>query len=305
MPIIAVFAPILFVMSSFDDFLLRTLRAISKPISLSGGYPVAACFRGVNLVEIPGIMRKRKLPKAAALLEHWFIGQPFSMPKTWKAPPPHTVDPRMIKPVHIEDSIITMQWAFGFARALAAYNELKNAVLGYAGPDSEEASKRELFNCLKADGKLTGQATRFGLGSAPELHKTAHLNTRLVGSNNWAKLSDPIDDMYCALGVFGMHIAAFGEVTPLDPKVGKGTHKVTITKLGFYIKDTYDFNEDQPLDVWGQDGPAKAPAPGRVLVENGHFRAWRSHFNRGGDFMLFSNVHWEGIPKPLVWYYTP
>lgn len=236
-------------------------------------------------------------------MEHWFMGQPFSMPKDWKAPPPHTVDPRTIKPVHIDDSTITMQWAFGFERALTAYNELKRAVLEHAGPASAEASRRELFNCLKANNKLTGQEERFGIGNAAALHKTAHLNTRLVGANNWAKLSDPLDDMYCALGVFGMHIVAAGVVTPLDPIKGQGTHRIVIEKLGYYIKDTYDFNEDQPLGLWERDGPAKMPAPGRVLVENSHFRTWRNLFNHGGDFMVFSNVHWEGIAQPLVWNY--
>ncbi len=267
-----------------DNFLLNRLRNVADPIQTLKGPPLAACFRNLNLFDIPQVMREKKLIKGAEMMEHWFLGKPFSMPTAWKAPPPKTVDPRMIPAIHIDETIITMQWALGFARALAAYSELKSAVYGNGegGQSSQEASKRELFNCLKADGKFTKKVERFGFGSGKMLHKTAHVNTRLVGSNNWEKLSDPLDDLYCALGVFGMHVVASGTVTPPDPKVGNGTYQVKIVKLGFYIKDTYDFNGDQPLGLWTSEGAYKLPVPGRVLLENKSFRDWRARFKHGG-----------------------
>ena len=67
-----------------------------------------------------------------------------------------------------------------------------------------------------------------------------------------------------------------------------GTHQVKIVKLGFYIKDTYDFNDDQPLGYWSDDGVTLSVGPGSVAVENKSFRDWRARFNHGGDFMLFS-----------------
>jgi Family of unknown function (DUF6402) len=288
----------------FNDFLLKRLRDTSTPIELSRAAPVAACFKNLNLIDIPRVMREKKLTIGAAIMEHWFLGKAFVMPAAWKAAPPKGIDPRTIKPDHIDETIITMKWVLEFARALSTYNELRSAVLGNLGAESQEASKRELFNCLKSDGKFTKKVEIFGFGSGKNLHKTAHVNTRIVSSNMWAKLSDPLDDMYCALGVFGIHVAAYGSVTPLDPKANDGTHQVKIVKLGFYIKDTYDFAEDQPLGLWSEDGAYKMPASGRFLVENKSFRDWRARFNQGGDFMIFSDVRWEAIPSPLIWNYT-
>ena len=136
----------------FDDFLLNRFRSSAKPIELSGGYPVAQCFKNLNLVDIPRVMREKKFTKGAEIMEHWFLGKPFSMPTAWKAAPPNGIDPRTIKNEHINDTIITMQWALTFPRALATYNELKNAILGNLGEKSLKLSQRELFENLKSDG---------------------------------------------------------------------------------------------------------------------------------------------------------
>ena len=145
---------------------------------------------------------------------------------------------------------------------------------------------------------------QFGFGNGRKLHKTAHINTRTVGLNFSEKLTDPLDDMYCALGAFGIHVAGAGTVIPLDPKADKDTHLVKIDKLGFYIRDTYDFNEDQALGYWSQEGVTRSAGPGSSSVENKHFRDWRTRFDHGGDFMIFSDVRWEGVRQPLLWTYT-
>ena len=284
----------------FDNFLLARFRNAANPIEISRGAPVAACFKNLNLVEIPRIMREKKLIKGAEIMEHWFSGKPFAMPATWKSGQ-NAPDPRTISLAHINETIITMDWALGFPRAMALYSELKNAVFGNLKQSSLKASQLELFNNLKRDGKFTKNAEQFGFGSARALHKTAHINTRTVGTNFSDKLSDPLDDMYCALGAFDIHVAGAGTVTPLDVKAGNGTHQVKINKLGFYIRDTYDFNKDQPLGYWHEEGVAKSVIPGSFAVENKSFRDWRARFNHGGDFMIFSNVRWEGVPKPLIW----
>ena len=300
-----IYLRIIYIMSSFfEDFLLNRLHNTSKPVELSEGYPVAACFKNLNLVDIPRVMREKKLIKGAGIMGHWFSSKPFVMPRNWKAAPPKAVDPRTIQAKYINETTITMQWALGFERALTAYNELKQAVSGNASIESLELPRNELFKNLKNDGKFTKKVERFGFGCGKVLHRTAHLNTRLVSANMWAKLSDPLDDMYCALGVFGIHVAASGTVTPSDPKAGNGTHQVKIDKLGYYIKDNYDFNEDQPLGLWSEEGAFKLPARGRFLVENKSFRDWRARFNHGGDFMIFSDVRWEGVPKSIIWNYA-
>ncbi len=288
--------------SFFDSILLNRFRSAANPIQTLKGPPLAACFRDINLFDIPKVMREKKLIKGAEIMEHWFMGKPFVMPAHWKAGK-NAPDPRTIPLGHINETIITMQWALGYQRVLTPYAELKNAVYGTLSEKSLDFSKDELFANLKADGKFTKKVERFGFGSGRELHKTAHINTRIIGTNFFDKLSDPLDDMYCALGAFGLHIAGSGTVTPLDPKAEEGTHLVKIDKLGFYLKDTYDFNEDQPLGYWAEDGVAKSAGPGSFAVENKLFRDWRARFKHGGDFMIFSDVRWEGVSRPILWPY--
>jgi Family of unknown function (DUF6402) len=290
--------------SIFDSFLLNRFRSAANPIQTLKGPPLSACFRNLNLFDIPQVMREKKLTKGAELMEHWFSGKAFVMPTTWKSAPPNGIDPRIIPFTYVNETIITMQWALSFSRALAGYSELKNAVLGNLGEKSLSLSQREFFENLKSDGKFTKKIEQFGFGSGRTLHKTAHINTRTVGLNFSEKLTDPLDDMYCALGAFGIHVAGYGTVTPLPEKSEEGTHQVKITKLGFYIRDTYDFNEDQALGYWTNEGVTRSAGLGSASVENKSFRDFRARFNCGGDFMIFSNVRWEGVPKPIIWNYT-
>ncbi len=289
--------------SFFDSILLNRFRSAANPIQTLKGPPLAACFRDINLFDIPQVMLEKKLIKGAQMMEHWFMGKPFILPAAWKvggdAP-----DPRTLPLTHINETIITMQWVLEFQRALIAYNDLKSAVYGNLKQASLRASQLALFKNLKRDGKFTKKVERFGFGSGRELHKTAHINTRTVGTNFSDKLSDPLDDMYCALGAFSIHVAGQDTVTPLDPKDKTGTHLVKIDKLGFYIRDTYDYNEDQPLGYWTEEGVTKTAGEISVAVENKSFRDWRARFKHGGDFMVFSNVRWEGVIRPTIWTYT-
>lgn len=45
----------------FDDFLLNRFRDAASPIQITQNFPVAACFKSISLVEIPRIMREKKL----------------------------------------------------------------------------------------------------------------------------------------------------------------------------------------------------------------------------------------------------
>jgi hypothetical protein len=148
--------------SFFDSFLLNRFRSAANPIQTLKGPPLSACFRNINLVDIPQVMREKKLIKGAEVMEHWFMGKPFIMPTAWKVGE-DAPDPRTIPSQHVNETIITMQWALGFQRSLNGYNELKNAVYGNLKKSSLEASQIELFKNLKRDGKFTKKLNRLVL----------------------------------------------------------------------------------------------------------------------------------------------
>jgi hypothetical protein len=198
-----------------------------------------------------------------------------------------------------------MKWALNFPRAISAYRELRSIIWG-PKTDSLRKSKDELFHKLRADGKFTNRAQSFGgtQVSAVDLHETAHMNRRLVGENLSGKIIDPLDDLYCALGAFNLHLAASGTVQPIQgAKPGLTTHQVKIDRLGFYVRDCYDFNNEQLLGFWGANGVSRVPGAGLYTIENSTFRSWRAKHGRGGDFIVFSDVLWEPAPAHLVWDY--
>jgi Family of unknown function (DUF6402) len=60
-----------------------------------------------------------------------------------------------------------------------------------------------------------------------------------------------------------------------------GFTQIVINEIGIYVKDSFDFNGDQFLGVWGyRDDP----------INNSDFRQWRNDNHLGGDFQVFSDV---------------
>lgn len=83
--------------------------------------------------------------------------------------------------------------------------------------------------------------------------------------------------------------------------------------VGVYVKDFYDFNHkgksDQPLGVWTEDGILIRSEVAISIVgnntiykggklnkvsafHNSDFLKYREKYNKGGDFIVFSDVMW-------------
>ncbi|WP_353618477.1 DUF6402 family protein [Paracidovorax anthurii] len=72
-----------------------------------------------------------------------------------------------------------------------------------------------------------------------------------------------------------------------------------VERLGFYIRDCYDFSGNQPLGYWSSEGAYKLPGTHLSMVENKSFNDWRSRTGLGADFLVFSDVQWEALSTPL------
>jgi len=123
---------------------------------------------------------------------------------------------------------------------------------------------------------------------------------------------DTMDDMYGALGKATYKIAVAGRSKPSP----SGIDLFEIDKLGIYVRDTYDFNDDgklsEPLGISNKEPclskadmaayMAMAPVQiartyqGFVPVFNRDFRRWQQVHNSGGDFVVFSDVKWITPP---------
>ncbi|WP_152033977.1 DUF6402 family protein [Paracidovorax avenae] len=280
-----------------QDAFLAGSRIAAPPIALSGSYPAAACFRDLQLTEIPEVMDRKGFNIGAALMRRWFRGSAFLLPDRWKRG--YGIRHMDLPGSYIDSSTVSMKWAMQFARTQAVYGDLKSAVLGLSSEKSAKLSWDELYRCLTLDGKIASHETRFGdMASSLALIDSSHMNARPVSSNRWEKLADPLDDLYCALGAFTLHVSGRGRVIPSKRGV-KIIHTVCVEELLFYIRDSYDFSGNQPLGYWGMDGVRKLPGRGLSMVENRSFNEWRSRKGLGADFLVFSDVRREKLAVPL------
>ncbi|PTT17311.1 hypothetical protein DBR12_18485 [Acidovorax sp. HMWF029] len=263
-----------------------------------------------QLLDIPEVMRSRLgWPVAASLMERWFRSPAFEMSDSIK----RSLTPNQLHKLpeaQLDENKVSMAWALGFVRVQAAMLQLQK---NWANP----AGLKQLQTRIERQSNgRNQQCWRFGNLSqtAKLLDANCQVNIQKIGES-----SDPMDDFYGAMGEATLKVAVSGIVSPK----GAGKAKIEIDELAFYLRDSYDFNDDsfvsQPLGFWGFNGVVRALRfPSNVpitdewvhedaaslrsktyLVQNKHFREWRAKNGKGGDFMIVSDVHRVRLPIPL------
>ncbi|CAN7655276.1 DUF6402 family protein [Acidovorax sp. LjRoot194] len=265
-----------------------------------------------ELSDIPDVMRSRMgWPVAAAMMDRWFRSSKFEMSLEMKR---STEPPCLLHQLHeerLDEKLIKMKWALGFARVQTA---LRNLQTNW----SSKAGLELLHGRISRQGFGKSQSCwRFGNLSRPvkEIDNICQVNKEPIGA-----LSDPMDDFYAAMGQSTLKVAVSGIVT----SDSSTKFSIEIDELGFYLKDAYDFNDDlflsQPLGFWGFKGVERTPrftldvfttprfvnstdieeVRGRTyLVHNKHFRLWREQHGRGGDFVVVSDLHRVRLPQTI------
>jgi len=275
--------------------------------------------------EIPSIMDKLNWPMGAAMLRRWFSNPAWEMsnvkerqgidPATNKA-----LDYTKISPDRVDDKIIKMNWALD-PRWNGVVQDAMDELM-HTWPSVEGV--KQLHKRLLAAGWSKGMRSfMFGNKSAGAI--VQDLNYQ-VNIKKFGWYTDTMNDFTAAVFKGNLKVAVTGEVTHALA-LGKDFFKVH--DLGFYIRDTFDFNSGTGEDfavgvgVWSRNGvlsklqtadfrAMKAAAMTNpasyvvfqqkygdfVHVQNDDFRRWRDKHGTGGDFYVFSDVFW--IPAPQI-----
>ena len=225
----------------------------------------------VAVTDIPRIMRNNGWANGAALMEEWFRR-------------PSAVAPAYGPP---ETTIIRMDsWALTFAEARGVYHQLirdRNW--------ANQPAQREIATMLRRKGLIGRQRRSFGnLGWHVPLQDPDYINFRVVSSST-------LNDLTAALARFVFRVCIAGTVEPLTAPT---RHRVTITEVGVYIRDSYDFNGSQFLGYWNDRTNRVStwnPLVGDA-VRNSDYRAWRTANAMGGDFIVYSDIKRVSLSTP-------
>jgi hypothetical protein len=238
-----------------------------------------------DLTHIPRIMRRRGWNNGARLLDLWFSRRAAAAPHYAPA----------------DTSTIKMDsWVLTFPRAQRLYDAIMRDRV-WANP----AAQSVIAQLLRRKGLLTAGGCSFGpTGGSAVSQDPDYVNFRVIDE------SAAFDDMTAALGAFAFRVLVAGTVAPQTAGAG---YDVEISRVGVYIRDSFDFEGDQYLGCWSDnpDGFSPLMPPGAVTpyglslsppafspVGNRDFREWRRQTGRGGDFLVYSDVKWTSLTTP-------
>lgn len=229
----------------------------------------------VDLKLIPAVMRAYNWEQGARLMELWFSLSPSVAP-AYK---------------FRNDSIVKMDWVLRYERAREVYDEMLRKRVW-----TTPAAKAEIKAMLKRTNRLGGAGCCFTVFQSTQqvIHQNA-VQYQKVSQG----IFDSLDGLAAALANFNFHVQVGGMV---EPVAGSTKHRITITEVGIYVRDQYDFDGSQPLGYWDVKNKKvyKVPMFGAEEVTNADFRAWRTANHAGGDFLVFSDVKVTTVQPPDV-----
>ncbi|MCM7511790.1 DUF6402 family protein [Enterobacter hormaechei] len=249
---------------------------------------------------IPDAMRNMGWEMAPKLMEHWFEISPAFAFTTESKIKSLDEDARNLPLTQVSTEIIKMVWAMKFEQVSAGIEEL-------TGRWKSTKGIARLKNHFLSKGDFNKNVVSLGYtDDVMELDRTSQVNLIPIGS----KL-DTINDWYDAMGDSNLKVCIRGMTQTRQEKTF-----FIVDKLGFYLKDTYDFvdegNSSEPLGVWSKNrifnkeetgiyistylsglwGHLVRNFSGFVPVFNKDFRKWQGKHDSGGDYIVFSDVLW-------------
>ena len=233
--------------------------------------PLLPCNpKPIDLTKIPKVMGSKGWTNGAALLREW-----FSNPASGGVP---------------DTTTITMNWVLGYSKAKEVYNSIFSERIYI-----NRAAQVEILKVLKR--KTVDKGGSFDFSTPLPALDYDYINFKPVPS---AGFMDSFDDLVAALGAFVFHVVVGGKVEDTGANNGQDRYKASIIDVGVYVRDSFDFNGDQPLGCWNvcTDEVGKIFCGGGEHVSNSDFREWRSRSSKGGDFKVYSDVKTTKLNSP-------
>ncbi|RMN25090.1 hypothetical protein ALQ62_03577 [Pseudomonas coronafaciens pv. zizaniae] len=257
-------------------------------------------IQSLALSRLPGAMRNMGWDTAAALMQRWFDSPAWEMPEEWKEEKTKP-DPSTLLSAQCDENIVKMDWAMQFERCRYAVKLAESRVTTVNGIER-----------LRLPLKNAGWAGEETFNLDTTMMKASQIDT--ISQINFAEFGSAwnrLDDMYGSLGRATLKVGVSGKTFIKESPITHEAHNFfQVENLGFYIRDHYDFNGLQYLGTWTEDriltkieSIVTLTPQGNLVVRlkdgpfaaitNTHFRKYREKTGSGGDFIIYSDVHWK------------
>lgn len=246
------------------------------------------------VIFIPETMDKLKWPTAAKVQREWFNNISNNYP--WEA------NPRL--------NFYEFDWALGFARfnkhfikyfdnwkSEKSINSLKKEIRKMVAekyvtlPNS--TTPETTFGSFENDNKLVrliitpDELNNVNTPCNVPLFDKFYYST--LEAYNESKFNAELDDFYGAIANTSIRIIASGVLKFENNKV-----KVIVKKIGFYIKDGFDFVGDQGLGNWTKNNVTTNILV-NVKIDNKSYRDYRADTKMGQDFYAYSTIKYYNV----------
>ncbi|WP_018927435.1 DUF6402 family protein [Pseudomonas umsongensis] len=222
-----------------------TIKSIMTPASNQVGQTVAV--RQFRITDIPAAMKKIQWPVAADLMLHWFAGKPWPTTKDGGMEEEVKSHKKFAPDEYINESIVKMSWALKFARTKESVERLRTK---WNNPAGIALIKKKMIPVY--GGRTPGVYPFAFNGVASAVERFGYANSETIEFNQDGE--DEVNELRAALANFNIHVFAEGEII-----VTKKNVVFLPVRIGFYIEDSYDFNDglslySQGLGYWNFDG---------------------------------------------------
>lgn len=299
--------------SAFSSW-LRSPAPPPAPASAPKAAPAPSPARKVppfDIQDVPKAMRKVGMPMAAKLQERWFAGAANYSRSDKDLKDEIDQNGKRYVPAMVDSTTIKMEWVLSFQRAKNAFDRLIKERL--RAPAALDAIKNKLipyqnrndiagWNIAKSDLLIFHQKFQFQFIAVNAVwgERIAQFLSRLATAGGVP------DDLTGALGSFNFYAAVCYARFESSP----AGRIAIISDVSIYVRDPYEFSDEQYLGHWSPSHVAVVPAhqlgggwlnypvvDGSVYekdsvlypVTNKDYRDWRQQHGQGGDFMIYTD----------------
>lgn len=277
--------------------------------------PQETDYLKIHAVEfVPKIEGALKWTKAKMLQEIWFNGNENDKP--W------LINPKV--------DLLSMDWVLSYPRMKTEYDKI--IIEKWKSENAIKLLKKRIKEMVKNPSvnlklpKKDNEIINFGV-SRNDIQKFDNIEQPKLGGQKAQEIMplferfyyqsvsynisknvfsmEPLDDLFGALASCQFRVIAFGTITRKS-----NNYLVKITKIGVYIKDSFDFiTADEYLGDWSPKNNAVSVNPygptkdTYYKIENKSYRDWRKDYKKGMDFNLYTDVKYLNVSHEF--YATP